>query len=165
MSPGLALAISVFIQSYPTISQSIAPFLLRFFFEPMGEALSTDPLPLRSVAHDSTNQSVGRLVVPLALGGKLIPFKSKLVKSLVDTGASESIISLKAAKGLPLSSKTETKKWSTAAGLLNTSVKTKRLEFSVSLNFKLIVKSKKVISRRRHRPKELRNDNRSRPNL
>ena len=58
--------------------------------------------------------------------------KNKLVKALVDTGASESIISLKAAKGLPLSSKTETKKWSTAAGLLNTSVKTKRLEFSLT---------------------------------
>jgi predicted aspartyl protease len=58
--------------------------------------------------------------------------KKKLVKALVDTGASESIISLKAAKGLPLSSKTETKKLFTAAGLLNTSVKTKRLEFSLS---------------------------------
>ena len=59
--------------------------------------------------------------------------KSKLVKALVDTGASESIISLRAAKGLPLlSSKMETKKWSTAAGLLNTRVKTKRLEFSLT---------------------------------
>ena len=59
--------------------------------------------------------------------------KNKLVKALVDTGASESIISLlKAAKGLPLSSKMETKKWSIAAGLLNTSVKTKRLEFSLT---------------------------------
>jgi predicted aspartyl protease len=58
--------------------------------------------------------------------------KNKLVKALVDTGVSESTISLKAAKGLPLSSKTETKKWSTAAGLLNTSVRTKRLEFSLT---------------------------------
>jgi predicted aspartyl protease len=59
--------------------------------------------------------------------------KNKLVKALIDTGASASIISLKAAEeGLPLSSKMETKKWSTAAGLLNTSVKTKRLEFSLT---------------------------------
>jgi hypothetical protein len=78
--------------------------------------------------------------------------KNTLVKALVDTGASESIISLKAAKGLPLSSKTETKKWSTAAGLLMTSFKTS----SVS-------KNRKVISRRGHRPQKLRNNNRSRP--
>ena len=58
--------------------------------------------------------------------------KHKLVKALIDTGASETIISAKAAKGLPLSNKTETKKWSTAAGMLNTSVKTKRLEFSLT---------------------------------
>jgi hypothetical protein len=37
---------------------------------------------------------------------------------------------LEAAKGLPLSSVTETKKWSTAAGMLNTTAKTKRIEFS-----------------------------------
>ncbi len=55
--------------------------------------------------------------------------KYKIVKSLVDSGASESIMTLKAAKGLPISSKTETKKWSTAAGMLNTTAKTKRLEF------------------------------------
>jgi hypothetical protein len=53
----------------------------------------------------------------------------KIVKSLVDSGASESIMTLKAAKGLPISSKTETKKWSTAAGTLNTTAKTKKLEF------------------------------------
>jgi hypothetical protein len=53
----------------------------------------------------------------------------KIVKSLVDSGASKSIMTLKAAKGLPASSKTETKKWSTAAGMLNTTAKTKRLEF------------------------------------
>ena len=58
--------------------------------------------------------------------------KNKLVQALLDTGTSESIISLKVVKGLPLSSKTETTKWSTAAGLLNTSVKTKRLEFSLT---------------------------------
>jgi transposase InsO family protein len=57
--------------------------------------------------------------------------KTKFIKALVDTGASESIISLKAARGLPLSNKTETKKWSTAAGILQTSAKTKRIEFSL----------------------------------
>jgi hypothetical protein len=49
----------------------------------------------------------------------------KIVKSLVDSGASESIMTPKAAKGLSTSSKTETKKWSTAAGMLNTTAKTK----------------------------------------
>jgi hypothetical protein len=34
-------------------------------------------------------------------------------------------MTLKAAKGLLASSKTETKKWSTAAGMLNTTAKTK----------------------------------------
>jgi predicted aspartyl protease len=58
--------------------------------------------------------------------------KNKLVKALVDTGASESILTLQAAKGLPLSSKTEPKQWSTAAGVLNTNAKTKRLEFSLA---------------------------------
>jgi hypothetical protein len=54
----------------------------------------------------------------------------KIVKSLIDSGASKSIMTLKAAKGLPSSRKTETKKWSTAAGMmLNTTAKTKRLKF------------------------------------
>ena len=57
--------------------------------------------------------------------------KTKMVKALVDTGATESIINLKAAKHLPLSNRTETKKWSTAADVLNTNAKTKRLEFSL----------------------------------
>jgi hypothetical protein len=58
--------------------------------------------------------------------------KSKFVKALVDSGTSQSIINSKAAKGLPLSEKTETKKeWSTAAGMLHTSAKTKRVEFSL----------------------------------
>jgi hypothetical protein len=56
----------------------------------------------------------------------------KTFKSLVNSGASESIVTLKAAKGLPLSSETEAKKWSTAAaGMSNTTAKTKRLEFSL----------------------------------
>jgi hypothetical protein len=42
-------------------------------------------------------------------------------------------VTLKVAKGLPLSSKTETKKWSTIAGtMLNTTAKTKRFEFSLA---------------------------------
>jgi hypothetical protein len=57
--------------------------------------------------------------------------KTKIVKALVDTGASASIVTFKSAKGLPLNKKTETKKWSTAAGVLNTSAKTKRLQFSL----------------------------------
>jgi hypothetical protein len=51
--------------------------------------------------------------------------KHKIVNSLVNSGASESIIALKAAKGLPPRSKTETKKWSSAAGMLNTTAKSK----------------------------------------
>jgi hypothetical protein len=58
--------------------------------------------------------------------------KTKIVKkALVDTGASASIVIFVSAKGLPLNKKTETKKWSTAAGVLNTSAKTKRLQFSL----------------------------------
>jgi hypothetical protein len=57
--------------------------------------------------------------------------KTKIVKALVDTGASASIATFKSAKGLPLNKKTETKKWSTTAGVLNTSAKTKRLQFSL----------------------------------
>jgi hypothetical protein len=57
--------------------------------------------------------------------------KTKIGKALVDTGASASIVTFKSAKGLPLNKKTETKKWSTAAGVLNTSAKTKRLQFSL----------------------------------
>jgi hypothetical protein len=57
--------------------------------------------------------------------------KTKIVKALVDTGASASIVTFKSAKGLPLNKKTETKEWSTAADVLNTSAKTKRLQFSL----------------------------------
>ena len=64
-------------------------------------------------------------------GKKRNRFKTKLVKALVDTGASESIITTKAAKGLPLDNKKVTKTWSTAAGMLNTNAKTKKLQFSL----------------------------------
>jgi hypothetical protein len=57
--------------------------------------------------------------------------KTNIVKAPVDTGASASIATFKSAKGLPLNKKTETKKWSTAAGASNTSAKTKRLQFSL----------------------------------
>jgi hypothetical protein len=40
-------------------------------------------------------------------------------------------VTLEAAKGLPLSNETETEKWSAAAGMLNTTAKNKRLEFSL----------------------------------
>ena len=66
-----------------------------------------------------------------ATGKKKRQLKTKLIKALAaDTGASESITSLEAAKGLPPSAKTETKPWTAAAGILNTSAKTKRLELS-----------------------------------
>jgi predicted aspartyl protease len=67
----------------------------------------------------------------LSKGEKKRQLKTKLDKALVDTGASECIISLKAAKGLPLKSKTETKTWPTAAGMLDTKILN-----SVFLNFK-----------------------------
>jgi hypothetical protein len=57
--------------------------------------------------------------------------RTKIVKALVDTGASASTATFESAKGLPLSNRTETKKWSAAAGTSNTSAKTKRLEFSL----------------------------------
>jgi hypothetical protein len=69
--------------------------------------------------------------IQYSTGKKNRQTKSKLVKALVDSGTSESILTLSAAKGLPISGKTETKNWSTAAGILKTSAKTKRLEFSL----------------------------------
>ena len=69
--------------------------------------------------------------VPRRTGKKKTKIKNKILKALVDTGASESIMTLKAAKGLPLSNSKETKRWSTAAGNLNTSAKTKRIEISL----------------------------------
>jgi transposase InsO family protein len=82
----------------------------------------------------SKNKNISPILfvkITKATGKKKRQLKTQLIKALVDTGASESIISLKSAKGLPLSDKTETKRWSTAAGILNTSAKTKRLEFSL----------------------------------
>jgi hypothetical protein len=66
-----------------------------------------------------------------AAGKKDRQKKIKLIKTLVNTGASESVMTLEKGKGLPLSSNAETKKWSTTAGVLKTSAKTKRLEFSL----------------------------------
>jgi hypothetical protein len=84
--------------------------------------------------------------------------KTKIVKALVDTGASASIVTFKSAKGLPPNKKTETKKWSTAAGVLNTSAKTKRLQFSLPelQSSRKIEKSFHVLEL-----KKLRYDNRS----
>jgi hypothetical protein len=51
-------------------------------------------------------------------GKKSRKTKTKIVKALVDTAASASIATFKSAKGsAPLNKKTETKKWSTAAGV------------------------------------------------
>jgi hypothetical protein len=69
--------------------------------------------------------------IQYSTGKKNRQTKSKLVQALVDSGASESILTLSAAKSLPISGTTETKNWSTAAGILKTSAKTKRLEFSL----------------------------------
>jgi hypothetical protein len=74
-------------------------------------------------------------------GQKEMTIKYKIVKALVNTGVSESIISLKAAKGLPLKNKTETKRWSTAAGMLNQLPKQNDLN-SVYLSFNPIVRLK-----------------------
>jgi hypothetical protein len=57
--------------------------------------------------------------------------KIKLIKALVDSGASESILVRTAAKRLPLRQSNELKKWSTAAGMLDTKDKTKKVEFSL----------------------------------
>ena len=56
---------------------------------------------------------------------------TKVVKALVDSGASESILVRAAAKGLPLRETKEAEQWSTAAGRLDTTCKTKKVEFSL----------------------------------
>jgi hypothetical protein len=56
--------------------------------------------------------------------------KTRKVKALLDSGASESITELKAAKNLPLKTKASSQKWQTAAGNLQTTKKTNRTSFS-----------------------------------
>jgi hypothetical protein len=63
-------------------------------------------------------------------GKKGCATKTRMVKALVDSGASESIIKLKAGKNLPLKTKASSQKWQTAAGNLQTTKKTNRTSFS-----------------------------------
>jgi hypothetical protein len=65
-------------------------------------------------------------------GKKKKRMKTKLLIALVDSGASESILKLSSAKGVPLRQGKESKSgWSTAAGMLDATAKTKKLEFSL----------------------------------
>jgi hypothetical protein len=64
-------------------------------------------------------------------GEKIRKTKTKIVKALVDTRASALIVTFKSAKGSPPNKKTETKKQSNAVRVLNTSAKTKQLQFSL----------------------------------
>ena len=56
--------------------------------------------------------------------------KTRMVKALIDSGASETIIELRAAKNLALKTKSTNQKWQTAAGTLNTTKKTNKTKFS-----------------------------------
>ncbi len=69
--------------------------------------------------------------VEVPLGKKKNGIKTRLIKALVDTGASETILVLSAARKLPLKESSETKRWSTAAGTFDTSTKTKKVNFSI----------------------------------
>jgi predicted aspartyl protease len=68
--------------------------------------------------------------VQIPSGKKKRDEKTRLIKALVDSGASETIIVKSAAKKLPLRENNEPKKWATAAGTINTTFKTKRVDFS-----------------------------------
>jgi hypothetical protein len=69
-----------------------------------------------------------KLKVPHGKKGRA--FKTRMVKALIDSGASESIIELKAAKNLSLKTKASSQKWQTAAGNLQSTMKTSRTSFS-----------------------------------
>ena len=62
--------------------------------------------------------------------------KTRLVKALVDSGASESILAKAKAGKLPFKKTKQELHWSTSAGVLTTS--TKQQQVSVSLNYMLI---------------------------
>ena len=61
------------------------------------------------------------LVIPE--GKKYIQSKTRLVKSLVDSGASESILAKAKADKLPVKNTKKERQWSTAAGILATNTK------------------------------------------
>jgi predicted aspartyl protease len=69
--------------------------------------------------------------IQIPKGKKKNRTKIRLIKALVDTGASETIIVQKAAKNLPHRSTNDTKQWSTAAGIIDSTSKTKKVDFSL----------------------------------
>jgi hypothetical protein len=69
--------------------------------------------------------------IKIPSGKKKNRMKTKLLKALVDSGGSESILKQTAAKGIPLRHGKEAKSWSTATGMLDTTAKTKQIEFSL----------------------------------
>ena len=75
-----------------------------------------------------------KLVIPA--GKKDRQSKTSLVKALVDSGASESIIDKAKTEKLPVKKTKKKLQWSTAACVLTTN--TKQQQASVSLNYMLI---------------------------
>ncbi len=69
--------------------------------------------------------------IQIPKGKKKNRTKIRLIKALVDTGASETIIVQKAAKNLPHRSTNDTKQWSTASGIIDSTSKTKKVDFSL----------------------------------
>ncbi len=57
--------------------------------------------------------------------------KHRILKALVDSGASSSLIVKKHTNGMPVKAEKEANQWNTAAGVLKSSAKTKSLEFSL----------------------------------
>ena len=63
-------------------------------------------------------------------GKKNRSYKTRFVKALIDSGASESILTQSAARNLIMKKNCATQKWQTAAGKLSTSVKTNKTVFT-----------------------------------
>ena len=63
-----------------------------------------------------------KLVIPADRKGR--QYKTRLVKALVDSGASESILTKAKAEKLPVKNTNQEQQWSTAAGVLTTNTKT-----------------------------------------
>ena len=63
-----------------------------------------------------------KLVIPV--GKKDIQYKTRLVKALVESGASESILTKAKADKLPVKNTNQERQWSTTAGVLTTNTKT-----------------------------------------
>ncbi len=69
--------------------------------------------------------------IELPSGKKKNRTKTRILKALVDTGASESILLLSKAKHLPLRKTKESKSWSTAAGTVDTTLKSQSVAFTL----------------------------------